>query len=409
MYDFLKGLRVVEGAAFIAGPSCALHLAQMGATVIRFDAIGGGPDFRRWPLAPSGDSLYWEGLNKGKKSIALNLGSNEGRALAVAIATAPGPDAGMFVTNYPAEGFLSYERLKAVRSDMICIRIMGWPDGSPGVDYTVNAATGLPLMTGPAGSDVPINHVLPAWDLLGGAYAAFALLTAERNRRLSGVGCEIRVPLSDLAAASLSHMGNVAEVLTTGVDRPRFGNALFGAFGRDFITADGCRVMVVAMTPRQWEGLLKTLGIGDAVEELETRLGVSFAEREDARFIHRDHLFPMFEKAFIARPLAVLAPEFDKNGVTWAQYRSLRQALDKDDKLFVGNPIFQNISNPSGLTYPAAGSAATVLGVPRTGPTCAPRLGEHTDEVLAGILGLGASEIERLHAAGIVAGPRSEV
>ena len=68
MYDLLKGLRVVEGAAFIAGPSCALHLAQMGAEVIRFDSIGGGPDFNRWPLAPNGASLYWEGLNKGKKS-----------------------------------------------------------------------------------------------------------------------------------------------------------------------------------------------------------------------------------------------------------------------------------------------------------------------------------------------------
>jgi len=73
MYELLKGLRVVEGAAFIAGPSCGLHLAQMGAEVIRFDHIGGGPDFRRWPLSPDGHSLYWEGLNKGKKSVAINL------------------------------------------------------------------------------------------------------------------------------------------------------------------------------------------------------------------------------------------------------------------------------------------------------------------------------------------------
>ena len=82
MYDLLKGLRVVEGAAFVAGPTCALYLAQMGAEVIRFDAIGGGPDFRRWPIAPNGSSLYWESLNKGKKSVALNLTSPEGRELA---------------------------------------------------------------------------------------------------------------------------------------------------------------------------------------------------------------------------------------------------------------------------------------------------------------------------------------
>jgi len=73
MYGLLKGLTVVEGAAFIAGPSCGLYLAQMGAEVIRFDQIGGGPDSKRWPLGPNGQSLYWEGLNKGKKSLAINL------------------------------------------------------------------------------------------------------------------------------------------------------------------------------------------------------------------------------------------------------------------------------------------------------------------------------------------------
>jgi hypothetical protein len=67
MYGLLKGLRIVEGAAFIAGPSCGLYFAQMGAEVVRFDAIGGGPDSKRWPLAANGASLYWEGLNKGAR------------------------------------------------------------------------------------------------------------------------------------------------------------------------------------------------------------------------------------------------------------------------------------------------------------------------------------------------------
>src|SRR4051812_40714511 len=142
MYDLLKGLRVVEGSAFVAAPSGGLYLAQMGAEVIRFDTIGGGPDRRRWPLAPSGASLYWEGLNKGKKSIALDLSRPAGRELAAALATAPGDGAGLFLTNFPADGFLSYERLKAGRADLVCLRVMGWPDGEPAVDYTVNAAVG---------------------------------------------------------------------------------------------------------------------------------------------------------------------------------------------------------------------------------------------------------------------------
>ncbi|MBY8822445.1 CoA transferase [Sphingomonas colocasiae] len=403
MYDLLHGLRVVEGAAFIAGPSCGLHLAQMGAEVIRFDTIGGGPDFRRWPLAPNGASLYWEGLNKGKKSVAINLSSPEGRDLAVALATAPGENAGLFVTNYPAEGFLSYAALKAKRDDIVCVRVMGWADGAPAVDYTVNAASGIPMMTGPSDDPRPVNHVLPAWDLLGGAYAAFALVAAERARRGGRGGGEVRVPLSDLVASSLSHMGSLAEVLVSGQDRPRMGNDLFGAFGRDFATADSTRVMIVAITPNQWRGLIRALDLSDAVAALENELDVAFAADEAARFAHRDRLFPLFEAAIAARDLAVLAPAFDAAGVTWSRYQGLHDAATRDARLFTANPIFQTIRHPSGLDYPASGPAGTLAGRPRGPLAPAPRLGEHTDEVLAALLGLDSGVIGGLHDRGVVA------
>lgn len=403
MYDLLKGLRVVEGAAFIAGPSCGLHLAQMGAEVIRFDNIGGGPDFRRWPLAPNGASLYWEGLNKGKKSIAINLTSPQGRDLAIAIAAAPGENAGLFVTNYPLDGFLSYTNLKAARADIICVRIMGWADGAPAVDYTVNAASGLPVMTGPADDARPVNHVLPAWDLLGGAYAAFALIAAERERRASGQGREIRVPLSDLVASSLSHIGAVAEVLTRGDDRARMGNDLFGAFGRDFATADGERVMLVAISSRQWAGAVRALDLADGIAALEHELGVSFGRDEGVRFRHRDRLFPLFEAAIGARRLADLGLAFDAAGVTWSKYQTLHQAVTTDARLFTANPMFQTLTNPSGLNYPASGPAGTISGQARGPLQPAPRLGQHTDEVLASMLGLSGAAIGKLHDDGIVA------
>jgi hypothetical protein len=207
MYDLLRGLRVVEASAFVAAPSCALHLAQFGAEVVRIDQIGGGPDFRRWPLDPRGGaSFYWEGLNKGKRSVALDLTRPEGRELAVRIVTASGENAGLFVTNYPVDGYLSYEALRSLRHDLICVRIMGWPDGRPAVDYTINAAVGVPAMRGPVTDTRPVNHTLPAWDLLAGAYAAFTLVAAERARRQDGRGQEIRIPLSDLAIASLGHL-----------------------------------------------------------------------------------------------------------------------------------------------------------------------------------------------------------
>jgi 2-methylfumaryl-CoA isomerase len=403
MYDLLKGMRVVEAAAFIAAPSCALHLAQFGAEVIRIDQIGGGPDFGRWPLAPeSGASLYWEGLNKAKKSIAIDLSRPEGRELAVRIATAPGDEAGLFVTNYPAEGFLSYERLSEKRADLICVRIMGWPDGRPAVDYTVNAAVGVPTMTGPADDPHPVNHVLPAWDLLAGAYAAFAMVSAERARRADGQGREVRIPLSDIAIASLGHLGQIGEVMTSGQDRPRMGNTLYGAFGRDFVTRDGKRLMIVAITSRQWNGLIGALGLEAALTALESELGVDLGKDEGLRFQHRDRLIPLVEGAVAARDVAVLKDAFESRAVCWAPYQSLNSALTDDPYFSGANPVLSAIDHPSGARYLAAGAAATLPSETRRPPTAAPRLGRDTDEVLAQVLQLTAAEIGRLHDAGLV-------
>lgn len=404
MYDLLKGLRVVEGSAFVAAPTCGLYLAQFGAEVIRFDNIGGGPDFRRWPLSEGGDSLYWEGLNKGKKSVALDLSSAEGRELAQRLATAPGDEAGLFVTNFPVEGFLSYDKLRALRDDLICVRVMGWADGSQGMDYTINSALGLPLMTGPVGDERPVNHVLAAWDLLTGAYCAFALVSALLARIKGQGGREIRAPLSDIGAATMANLGFTAETLLAGRQRPRMGNDVYGAFGRDFTTKDGEKLMLLAITPKQWSKALEVLGLTAAVAQVEAELGLSFAADEGLRFTHRHRLYPLFERAFAARTARELTPAFDTGGVTWGAYQTLEVALD-DSRLFKDNPMFQDVRHPSGLSYPAPGAMATIPQDARGEVRPAPRLGQHTDEVLSELLGLSSGEIARLHDAKIVAGP----
>jgi 2-methylfumaryl-CoA isomerase len=402
MYDLLKGLTVVEAAAFIAGPTCGLYLAQFGAEVIRIDQIGGGPDFRRWPLAPNGESLYWEGLNKAKKSVVIDLARPQGREIAQRLAAAPGEDRGLFVTNFPVGGFFAYERLQALREDVICVRVMGWADGRPALDYTINASVGVPWMTGFPDDPRPVNHAFPAWDFITGAYAALSLVSAERARRGGGGGREIRIPLSDIAATSLANFGLLAEVLHAGADRPRHGNDLFGAFGRDFVIRDGRRLMVVAITPRQWRALVKTLDLEAAVAALETELGVSFAAHEAVRYQHGGRLYPMFEAAFATRTAEELAPAFEVEGVCWSEYRTLAEAA-KDDSLFAANPVFGRADQPSGLDYPVAGPAATLAGETRGSPTPAPRLGADTDQVLAELLGMSSGEIGRLHDAGLVA------
>ena len=174
MQNLLKGLRIVEGSAFIAAPSGGMTLAQLGADVIRFDQIGGGIDYRRWPITGQGKSLYWHSLNKGKRSIAVDFRKPEGRELLARLICAPGDDTGLFLTNFPARGWLSYDALKQQREDLIYLNLTGDRHGGSALDYTVNARVGVPYLNGVT----PLNSALPAWDVIAGQQIALGLLAA---------------------------------------------------------------------------------------------------------------------------------------------------------------------------------------------------------------------------------------
>ncbi|AUW57104.1 carnitine dehydratase [Sphingobium sp. SCG-1] len=399
MYDLLGTMRVVEASSFVAAPSAGLYLSQMGAEVIRIDQIGGGPDFKRWPLADNGASFYWEGLNKGKKSVALDLGNPEGRDLLAALITANGKEGGHFLTNFPVVGFLAHDKLAERRADLVTVRVMGKADGGPAFDYTVNCALGIPQITGPG--PAPANHVLPAWDLLTGAYAAFAMLAGSRNRAAAGEGGEIRIPLADVGIATVANLGMLAEVQFSGADRERFGNDVYGVFGRDFVTRDGARLMIMAITPRQWSGLLKVLRITGDVARIEAELDVSFTSDEGLRFTHRNRLTPLVAAAVAQRDAGELSKQLDDAGCSWGPYKSMSEAI-RDPQLVTENPVFAQIEQVSGFSYPVPGAMATLAGIDRRAPVRAPRLGEHTDDVFSNVLGLGSGSIGRLHDQGII-------
>lgn len=409
MYGPLQGLRIVESASFIAAPICGLHMLQLGADVIRVDPIGGSFDYHRWPVSPNGDSFYWEGLNKGKRSVAIDLSRREGRDLLIRLATTTSGD-GVFITNYPADSFLGHSNLVAMRADMITVRVTGWASGKSALDYTVNCAVGMPSMTGPESlGDEPVNHVLPAWDLLAGAHGAFSLLAAERYRTKTGIGQEITVPLGEIAISTLGHLGQIAEVTASGMSRLRMGNDLFGAFGRDFMTQDKKRLMIAAITPKQWKALIAALNITTEIYDLECRLGASFAIDEGNRFKHRSVLYPLVERSIGERNYGELAATFEKTGVCWGPYNNLKVALDTDPRLSADNPVLANVEHPSGYRYLTPGSAVGFSGFKRSTPARAPILGEHTDEVLSSVLDFSNSQISRLHDLGIVGGTGSKV
>jgi 2-methylfumaryl-CoA isomerase len=402
VYNLLSGLSIIEASSFVASPSAGLYCAQLGAEVIRVDTIGGGLDYHRYMLTAEGRSLSWENLNRAKKSLALDLASAEGRELLVELVRATG----QMITNFPAGSFLAHERIAEGRPDLVSVRIMGWGDGRQAMDFTVNAATGYPLMTGPedwdAASAPPVNQVLPAWDFITGAYTAFALLAGLRHRDATGAGVEMRVPLGDVAIGTAFNAGAGPEMLYRGADRERLGNAIWGALGRDFTSRDGQRFMIAVLTDKQWRASVEALALAAPVAALEAELGVQFAASDHCRFVHRHRLFDLFQSAATALDYAEIAARLSRAGATYERYRTMYE-MARDPDLVTGNPLFgPSPANPSGFAYPATRSFAHLPGHTVGDPQPAPWLGEHSEEVLAERLGLPSGAIAALIDRGVV-------
>lgn len=396
----LSGMRVVEAGAFVAAPLGGMTLAQMGADVIRIDALGGGLDYHRWPVTDGGTSLFWCGLNKSKRSVALDLAAPEGRELAMAIICAPGDQAGLFLTNFPPRGWLDHDKLRARRTDLIQLTLQGDRHGGSAVDYTLNPRLGLPSITGPEGSVEPVNHVLPAWDLITGQMVAVGLLAAERHRSRTGEGQHVKLALQDVGLAVMAHLGFIAEA-QLGAPRQRHGNELFGAFGRDFVCAGGERVMVVGLTGKQWRALCDAMQIGAQMEALGVRLGLDL-DREGDRFRARREIANLVAAWVAARRFADVSAAFEQHGVCFSRYQDLAQLVRDDPECSLANPLFASIEQPGVGPVLAPGIPLDFQGSGRVPAGPAPRLGEHTEQVLSDLLGIGAAEFGRLHDKGVV-------
>jgi 2-methylfumaryl-CoA isomerase len=403
MVKILEGLRIVEGSAFVAAPLAGMTLAQMGADVIRFDRIRGGLDNQRWPVTDKGRSLFWAGLNKGKRSIAVDMATPRGQEVVTRLICAPGEQAGIFLTNLRVRGWMDYDSLKKHREDLIMMSVMGDRSGGPQVDYTVNPAVGFPTATGPEGSTEPVGHVLPAWDCMTGQQAALGILAAERHRRLTGRGQLVEVALKDMALAMLGNLGIIGEVTINGHDRPKMGNSLYGAYAQDFVCKGGGRVMVVALTIRQWDNLKAVTKTQVAFDELATKLGAKLS-LEGERFKHRHAITEVLKPFFDSRRIEDFAQAFDAHGVTWSIYRSFAETVAKDPDCSTDNPMFSMLDHPGIGAYLTPGNPIAFSDVERIAPTRAPSLGENTDEILAEI-GYSDGEVAVLHDDKIVAGP----
>jgi 2-methylfumaryl-CoA isomerase len=391
----LAGVRIVEISSFVAVPLAGMTLAQLGAEVVRVDPIGGAADYHRWPVTDDGTSIYWAGLNKGKRSVAADFRSPEGQDLVQRLIA----DGGMLITNAAGREWHSYDSLTRLRPDLIHVEVSGRADGGTGVDYTVNAGLGFPMVTGPAELATPVNHVLPAWDVACGIYAALAVVTALRHRDATGQGQRICVPLENVALATAGNLSLLTEAMVNGTARERIGNSIYGQYGHDFTSSDGVSFMVVALTRRHFRDLCELTGTTKAVAALAQTIGADFTD-EGERYRHRDALTGLFTEWFSAHAATDITAALSASSVLWERYRSFAEVATEDR--VTANPLFTPLDQPGIGEYLAAGLPVSIDGeYPRA--VAAPALGNDTAGVLAEWLELSSGEVDRLTESGIVA------
>ncbi|GAC1638711.1 MAG: CoA transferase [Mycobacterium sp.] len=391
----LAGVRVVEISSFVAVPLAGMTLGQLGAEVIRVDPVGGAADYRRWPVTGDGESIYWAGLNKGKRSVAVDLRSEEGQDLVQRLIV----NSGVLITNVAGRQWHSFDTLTRLRPNLIHVEVSGRTDGGTGVDYTVNAGIGFPMVTGPAELATPVNHVLPAWDVTCGIYTALAVVTALRHRDATGKGQQLRIPLESVALATAGNLSLFAEVMVNGTTRERIGNSVYGQYGQDFTSSDGASFMIVTLTGRHFRDLTELTSTAKAVAALSDTLDADFGD-EGERYRHRDALSGLFAEWFSQRNAEEITAALSTTSVLWERYRTFAETAT--DARVTANPLFTALDQPRIGHYLAPGLPIAIDGTyPPAVP--APTLGDDTAAVLGEWLGMTPDEIARVTESGTVA------
>lgn len=395
----LAGLKIIEISAFVAAPSAGLTLAQLGAEVVRIDPPGGNIDVSRLPLAPSGRSIYWASLNRGKRSVEIDFRKPEGQRLIVEMVKRSGAGGGILLTNLPLSGELAYESMLKARPDLICVQLTGSPDGKNAVDYTVNCAAGFPFVTGDGAK--PINHVLPAWDITTGLYLALAIVAADRRRRETGEGQLVKITLADVAFATAMTLGYSGEVEVLGTERKADGNYLYGAYGDVFRTQDGRHLMALAISDRQWQALVRAMGMEEALGTAASTLGYDLSG-ESGRWAARELISAFFRPWFAKRTLDEVAASFTDKSILWGPYRTFAQMVAEEPRFSEKNPMFKRVAHREVGSFLTSASPLDFSNAPRVAPLSGPLLGEHTADVLRELAGCSGEDVRRLAAAGVV-------
>lgn len=365
----LEGLMVADFSRVLAGPLTTMTLADLGATVIKVERPGSGDETRSWgPPWGARSSAYFEGLNRGKYSITLDLSDPADRAVALELATR----ADVLVQNLKMTGFgLDYESVRAVNPGVVYCEVTGFgPDADlPGYDFVVQAVGGLMSITGET-DGAPVKVGVALVDVLTSKDATIGILAALHRRGSTGLGDHVQV---DLLSSLLGGLVNQASgYLATGVAPGRLGNRHPSIAPYETLRCADAPLAVACGNDRQFERLCAVVGRPDLSADGR------FVDNP-SRVAHRDALVSALEEALSVASAAVWEERLNAAGVAAGVVRDIGQAIDRATVLGLEPLVEGQIRHP--VRYKAATTKY---------PTPPPQLGEHS-ELVRGWLGFGAT------------------
>jgi len=409
----LPHIKVLDLSRVLAGPWCTQMLADLGADVVKVERPGAGDDTRHWgpPFLQDAQgqdtqqATYFTACNRNKRSVAIDIAQPEGQALIRQMAL----QSDVLVENFKVGGLaqygLDYASLKALNPRLIYCSVTGFGQDGPyapraGYDLMIQAMSGMMSITGradevPGGGPLRVGVALT--DLFTGVYACSAILAAIEVRHRTGEGQHIDMALLDVGMAILANQAG--GFLNTGAVPQRMGNSHPSlAPYQDFPTADGAMLLAIG-NDGQFARFCQAAG------HPEWATDARYASNT-LRVQHRSVLIPAMEAVTRTRSTAAWIALLEDKAVPCGAINDIGQAFADEQVLSRALRVSQPLS-PATTKQSHIESIASVASPLRLGATppvlhrAPPMLGEHTDEVLAG-LGLAAEAVAGLRAQGVV-------
>jgi formyl-CoA transferase len=399
----LEGLRVLDMSRALAGPYCTMMLGDMGADVIKVERPGRGDESRNWgppfvgePYGPyPGESAYYMAINRSKRSLTVDLKSPEGQKIICEIATRSDVLVENFRTGSLEKLGLGYEDIKEVNPRLVYCSISGYgrtgPYASrPGYDFIIQAEGGIMGVTGPE-EGPPYRVGVSIVDITTGMFASTAILAALRAREESGFGQLIDLSLMDSIVALLANVAS--NYLVGGTEPKRMGNAHFNIAPYEVFRARDRWITLGALNDRQW-GMLC-----DFVEMPELKDDPRFADNH-SRVTNREELAEILNRVFSTRDAEEWLGMLQQAGIPSGPINAVQDVFNHPQRearelvQYIQHPTAGEVAFP-GFPYKFSETPAQLLRPP-------PMLGEHTDEVLIGLLGYSKQKVASLKEAEII-------